>query len=102
MDIFFVNVLPPTQCQVSRFFAAMANDDIPIEHILAGGSKIREELAKGDRAALLKGATVGYILGRFRGVPVILGLGAGVMLDSYVRLPNIWQNLKAQWEKIAK
>ena len=66
MDIFSVIVLPPSQILRSRFIESMSNEDIPIDRILAGGSKIKDELAKGDRAALLKGAVVGYFLGRVR------------------------------------
>jgi len=57
--------------------------------ILSEGEKIANKWTQGSRFDLLKGVAFGYLLGRFRAAPVVLGLGTGILLDSYVRIPNL-------------
>lgn len=42
---------------------------------------------------ILKGVALGYCLGRFRAVPIVLGVSAGVMADSCFKIPNIRESV---------
>jgi len=83
----------------------MGESDIETVAALArnrvAGSLERNGLAE-NGFDLMKGIGIGFVLGRFRAIPLVLGVAAGVTLDSYFRLPEMKPIITSTIENLTK
>merc|ERR1712212_1019479 len=70
------------------------SNDIDYRKLIAQGNELKEKLTEGSRFDLIKGVGFGYLLGRYRAAPVVIGFGVGCVVDSYVRIPNVRQKVE--------
>ena len=80
-------------------------------------NKIQQKLGatKYDGYDLVKAGAAGYVVGRvsfferflqvkkiwkFRAAPIIVGIGAGILLDTYVKLPRAEPYVNQMYEKV--